>query len=118
MNPVKGTEILFLKNGKWYNKNYIGDIVPTDTYKYFKRYQKLNSLVVINDEKYNDIISNINNGELTVVVDKNEIGLPELLSFENTKEWMSLNHFLKLRKQTDFFCHMAKKFYIPNKKDA
>lgn len=118
MNPVKGTEILFLKDGKWYNKNHNGDIVPTDTHQYFKRYQRLNSLVVINDDEYNKIISNINNGELTVVIDKDVIGLPNLLSFEHTKEWMSLDHFLKLRKQTDFFCHMAKKFYIPTKKDV
>lgn len=118
MNPVKGTEILFFEDGKWYNKNHIGSIVPTDTYEYFKRYQKMNSLVVIEDESHNSAISNINNGEITVVVDKYEAGLPNLLTLENTKEWMSLEHFLKLRKQTDFFCHMAKKFYIPTKKDA
>lgn len=115
MNPIKGTEILFLENDIWYNKNSDGIIIPTNTSSYLKRYKLLNSLVVIKDEEDDKYISNLNNGELTVVVDKNLINRPNLLSYNHTKEWMSLTHYLILRKQTAAFCHMAKTFNVPKK---
>jgi len=114
MNPKEGTEILFIDNGKWWNKNSDGIIIPTDTLSYLKRYKFKSSLVIIDGED-NEFISNINGGEFTVVVDKYKIGKPDLLTKEFTTEWMSLNHFLKLRKITDKFCLMARNFNIPDK---
>ncbi len=114
MNPKEGTEILFLEDGIWYNKNSAGVVVPTHTEDYMKRYVSNDTLVVVKGED-ESFISNLNGGELTVVVDKNKIGKPDLLTLKNTKEWMSLSHFLKIRKMTDTFCGMAKNFHIPSK---
>lgn len=111
MNPVEGTEILFFEEGKWWNKNSAGLIVPTNTYEYYKRYQKRNSLVVVDDNE----LSTLNDGQITVITNKFTINRPDLKSFEFTTEWMSLKHFLLLRKQTDVFCHIAKKFNIPER---
>lgn len=114
MNPIEGTEILFFENGKWWNKNSNGVVVPTNTVEYLKRYKLKNSLVVVKGED-DPYITNLNGGAITVVVDKNKIGRPDLESYEFTKEWLSLTHFLQLRKQTADFCLMAKNFYIPAK---
>jgi hypothetical protein len=114
MNPIKGTEILFEKDGIWYNQNSDGIIVPTNTYEYNKRYQRINSLVIVEDED-NDHLSSLNGDYITVVTDKYLINKPNLNSFEFTKEWMSLNDFLKLRKLTNVFCYIAKNFNIPKK---
>ncbi len=114
MNPIEGTEILFFEDGVWYNKNSQGVIVPTNTAEYLKRYNRRNSLVVVGGED-GQYISNLNGEEITVVVDKNKIGKPDLLTFEFTKEWLSLTHFLKLKKLTADFCLMARHFNIPNK---
>ncbi len=114
MNPTEGTEILFYENGKWFNKNHKGEVVPTNTGEYLKRYKLRDSLVVIGGEDGN-YISNLNGEEITVVVDKFKIEKPDLLTFEFTKEWLSLNDFLKLKKLTADFCLMARNFNIPNK---
>jgi hypothetical protein len=114
MNPIEGTEILFLEDGKWWNKNSEGVIVPTNTVEYLKRYKLRNSLVVVTgeDDKY---VSSLNGSDITVVVDKVKIGRPNMESYEFTKEWLSLTDFLKLRKATADFCLMAKNFHIPTK---
>ena len=110
IKPIEGTEILFCKDGVWFNMNSSGEIVSTHTAKYFKRYKLRNSLVVVAD-----LPSDLNGEAITVVVDKDKINKPDLLSFEFTTEWMSLEHFLQLKKMTDAFCVMAKTFYIPSK---
>lgn len=114
MNPIEGTEILFFENGKWWNKNSQGVIVPTHTEEYYKRYKLRESLVVVKGED-DEYISGLNGSHFTIVVDKNKINRPNLLSYPFTKEWMSLTHFLKLRKETDVFCLMSKGFFIPPK---
>jgi hypothetical protein len=116
MNPIKGTEILFEKDGIWYNQNSDGVIIPTNTYEYNKRYQKVNALVIVEDKEDNDYLSSLNGDHITVITDKYLINRPDLKSFEFTKEWMSLKHYLLLRKHTAAFCHVAKNFNVPEKK--
>jgi hypothetical protein len=114
IKPIEGTEILFQENGVWFNMNSNGDVVPTHTAQYIKRYRLRNSMVVVKGDD-SDFISNLNGDYITVVTDKSKIGKPDLLTFEFTKEWMSLGDFLKLRKLTDAFCVMAKQFNVPEK---
>ncbi len=115
MIAQEGTEILVLENDIWYNIDSQGKKIRIDTPSYLKRYIFKNSLVVIDNKEQCDKINSLNNGELTVIVDKNKVGLPYLQSFEFTKEWISIDTFLKLRKGTDKFCLHATNFYIPNK---
>lgn len=114
MNPIEGTEIIFLENGKWYNKNSKGDVILCHTADYYKRYSLSKSLVVVKGED-DAYITSLNGDAFTVVVDKDKIGRPNLESYEFTKEWMSLTDFLKLRKMTSAFCIMAKGFHIPER---
>lgn len=115
MNPIEGTEILFFKDGQWWNKDFLGNVTLTSTYEYHLRYLKKDSLVVVEGED-DEYISNLNGGAFTIVVDKDKISRPNLKTEKFTKEWMSLSHYLALRKMTDKFCIMSKGFYIPTKK--
>jgi hypothetical protein len=114
MNPIEGTEIIFFEDGRWWNKNSDGVVVPTSTHEYHMRYKLRNSLVVVEDED-DKFITGLNGDAFTVVVDKEMVGRPGLKTYKFTKEWMSLTDYLKLRKMTAAFCIMSKGFFIPPK---
>ena len=112
--PVPGTEILFMENERWWNKNSEGVITQAWTLDYLKRYKDRNSLVVIKGE--DDIyLTNLNNSVITIVVNKFIIERPNLVTFDHTKEWISLTHFLQIKKMTNIYCNVAPNFYIPSK---
>jgi hypothetical protein len=112
-NAVEGTLILFHHDHEWFVKDHLGNIESCATDKYANKFKDKYACVIIDDPEDDAYISGLNGGHLTIVVDKNKIGRPDLLTFENTIEWNSMTHIKAIAKKTNFFCNMALTHYNP-----
>jgi hypothetical protein len=112
-NAKEGTLILFEDNNGWFSKDHLGVVKSCFAPDYGHKYKELYSCVVVDDYEDDKFISSLNGGEITLVLDKNLIGLPNLTTFEHTIEWISMTHWKAIAKRTKYFCNMAVTHYNP-----